>query len=392
VTTRLLMTADAVGGVWQYATELAHALAPHGVETTIAVLGPAPTADLLRHPGLEPGSSCVREARTPEEAGPRVEPGVTRVGQGSVRVLPTDLPLDWLSSGPDPVLAAGRAIGDLARDLGADIVHLNSPTLAAAGTFDQPVVAVAHGCVATWWRAANGCEPDPAYRWQADLMRRGLLAADAAVAPSASFARDLQRTYALPTAPLAVHNGRTALPLGPGRPARHVLTAGRLWDRVKNTEILDRVAARLSVPLRAAGPVAGPHGETAAPRHLHLLGNLSADDLAAELARAPVFVSAATFEPFGLAVLEAAQAGCALVLSDIPTFRELWDGAALFVPPNDDAVFAAVIEELLADPIQRLALADAALARAGRYTPQATAAAMASLYARLLGSARKVAA
>ena len=39
----------------------------------------------------------------------------------------------------------------------------------------------------------------------------------------------------------------------------------------------------------------------------------------------------ALYEPFGLAVLEAAQAGCALVLSDIPTFRELWDGAALFV-------------------------------------------------------------
>ena len=29
--TRLLMTADAVGGVWQYATELAHALVPLAV-------------------------------------------------------------------------------------------------------------------------------------------------------------------------------------------------------------------------------------------------------------------------------------------------------------------------------------------------------------------------
>src|SRR5687768_4749017 len=30
-TTRILMTADAVGGVWQYATDLARGLAAHGV-------------------------------------------------------------------------------------------------------------------------------------------------------------------------------------------------------------------------------------------------------------------------------------------------------------------------------------------------------------------------
>ena len=45
----------------------------------------------------------------------------------------------------------------------------------------------------------------------------------------------------------------------------------------------------------------------------------------------PIFVSVSRYEPFGLAVLEAAHAGCALVLSDIPTFRELWQGAASFV-------------------------------------------------------------
>lgn len=370
MTTRLLMTADAVGGVWQYATELAHALVPHGVETVIAVLGPAPTADQL---------ASLREL------------GVTGEGRGRVDVIPTDLPLDWLAPGPDAVLAAGEAIADLARDLRADLVHLNSPTLAARARFDRPVVAVAHGCVATWWRAAHGSAPDPAYRWQSDLMRAGLLAADAAVAPSASFAADLRRTYALPVAPLAVHNGRSVRLPGQGASVRHVLTAGRLWDRVKNTMLLDRVAERLSVPFLAAGPVAGPHGETVAPRHLRLLGNLSGPDLAAELARNPVFVSAATFEPFGLAVLEAAQAGCALVLSDIPTFRELWDGAALFVPGDNDLAFVQVIEELIADPIQRHALGEAALRRSGRYTPAATAAAMADLYAGLLAGRRAAA-
>ena len=34
-------------------------------------------------------------------------------------------------------------------------------------------------------------------------------------------------------------------------------------------------------------------------------------------------------------MLEAASAGCPLILGDIPTFRELWDGAAVFVAPDD---------------------------------------------------------
>src|SRR5213083_1615054 len=38
---RVLMTADAVGGVWQYSLDLATAFRDRGVETTLAVMGPA---------------------------------------------------------------------------------------------------------------------------------------------------------------------------------------------------------------------------------------------------------------------------------------------------------------------------------------------------------------
>src|SRR5689334_17099783 len=40
---RVLMTADAVGGVFSYAVELSAALAPHGVEIALVVMGPAPS-------------------------------------------------------------------------------------------------------------------------------------------------------------------------------------------------------------------------------------------------------------------------------------------------------------------------------------------------------------
>ncbi|MBB5714840.1 glycosyltransferase [Sphingomonas aerophila] len=348
--TRLLMTCDAVGGVWQYASDLAAALVPLDVETVLAVLGPV----------------------SDDAASP-----------AGIRLIETGLQLDWLADGPAPVLESGEAIASLAREVGADLVQLNSPTLAAQARFDVPVVAVAHGCVSTWWQAARPDPLDPAFAWHAQLSRRGLLAADAVVVPSAAYAATIADTYSLPQRPIAVHNGRPAPGPVLGSVTGHAFTAGRLWDAAKGTEILDRAAARLAAPIRAAGPLIAPHGEEVTVTHLQPLGTLDASGVAAELACRPVYVSSATFEPFGLAVLEAAGAGCPLVLSDIPTFRELWDGVATFVDPTDEEGFATEIARLIADPVLADRLGRAAAARAGRYTPDKTAAAMAAIYAKL---------
>ena len=82
-------------------------------------------------------------------------------------------------------------------------------------------------------------------------------------------------------------------------------------------------------------------------------------------------------------MLEAAQAGCPLVLSDIASFRELWDGAAVFFPPGDDYNLAARLTELLADRRGREALGSAARTRAGRYSADAMTQATLQLYAGL---------
>jgi len=105
--------------------------------------------------------------------------------------------------------------------------------------------------------------------------------------------------------------------------------------------------------------------------------------MASILAARPVFASSALYEPFGLSVLEAAQAGCALVLSDIPTFGELWGNVACFVPAGDSSAFAETIRLLLADREMREALGRAAQARARHYLPEPMALNMAGLYAGL---------
>lgn len=355
---RIVMTTDAVGGVWQYSADLCGELARQGHEVTLAVLGPPPDE--------RQRSSAAQN--------------------GTVEVIETGLPLDWLCSDPGPVEQAAQAIAALARERGADLVHCNMPTLAGAADFPVPVVAVTHGCVATWWQAARNEPLDPRYHWHRDLMRRGLAAADAVVAPSASFAETVRRTYALPRRPLLVHNGRSASFASPNEGLRldAALTVGRLWDPVKNGELLDRVAARINRPFLAAGALRGPHGEEISLSNLQALGQVSSREIGVLLALRPIFVSAAKFEPFGLAVLEAASARCPLVLSDIATFRELWDGAALFVDPEDEVGFIEAVETLATSPDRQRELGGAAAQRAARLTTAATAQAMQAVYAGLV--------
>lgn len=357
---RILLTVDAVGGVWQYGLDLARGLSTRGAEPVLALLGPTPS--------------------DAQRAEARAIAGATLVETG--------LPLDWLCDGPAPMRAASTAIAALAGDLSADLVQLNMPTLAAT-PHTLPTVAVTHGCVSTWWQAAKpGAPLDPQFDWHHDMMAAGLRAADRLVAPTASYAALVARHYALPRVPQVVHNGRAPLAsLGAGALDDRVLTVGRLWDRVKRAELLDRVAARLAVPFSAAGAATGPHGEHIDLAHLHLLGQVDADALGRQLATRPVFVSAASFEPFGLAVLEAANSGCALILSDIDSFRELWDGATVFVTGDSESGYVRAIETVIGDAALRRRLGDAARRRATRYAPQAMADGMLAIYADLLGAA-----
>ena len=147
-----------------------------------------------------------------------------------------------------------------------------------------------------------------------------------------------------------------------------ILTAGRLWDEGKNLACLDAAAALLEHPIRAAGPITGPNGASVTLNHLTLLGSLDKPAMAREYGSAAIFVSMALYEPFGLAVLEAAQAGCVLVLSDIPTFRELWQDIAVFLDPDQPDALADVLNALMRDPKRRAHLGRLAQARAARFS------------------------
>jgi len=359
---RVLITTDAVGGVWNYSLDLARGLARLDVEVVLAVLGPSPTA------------TQQRAARAIAD----------------LRLVDTGLPLDWLAPDAASLAQAGAAVARLAEEQQVDLVQLNVPALAAEARFEVPVVAVLHSCVATWWTSVKGPdEPMPEdFVWRTECVRAGFAAADVVVTPSGAFGALAQRVYGLSEAPRTVYNGRSPLVTASQAPHDFIFTAGRLWDPGKNMAVLDEAAAGIGVPVHAAGPVQGPNGESARFDHLNLLGTLDEAAIGHWLSAKPVFVSPALYEPFGLSVLEAAGAGCPLILADIPTFRELWRDAAIFVDPRDSAALAKACNELVGDDFERAVLGRAAQERAEFFTPDAMAAQMANLYRSLLPAVR----
>jgi glycosyltransferase involved in cell wall biosynthesis len=73
-----------------------------------------------------------------------------------------------------------------------------------------------------------------------------------------------------------------------------------------------------------------------------------------------------------------------LVLGDIASLRENWDGAALFVPPHDRAALHAALERVIADPRMRLDLGRRARDRAAAFSLDRTAEQYLRLYESLL--------
>ncbi len=319
----LFITTDTVGGVWRYAVDLARGVPG----ATLALMGPPPSLAQLE------------EAR-------------------GLNIVQTGLPLDWTAETPGDLAEASAILARMAE--GASSIHLHAPALVGRVQWPAPVIAVAHSCVGTWWEAVRGGALPPDLAWRADLTGDGLRRATI-IAPTRAHADALNRVYGYAHAEI-VHNGG-GLSVTPGARAG-VLTAGRLWDEGKGAAWLDRAA--LELPIRAAGPIRGPNGVTQSFGHLTLLGTLDAPAMARAYASAQVFASMAVYEPFGLAVLEAASAGCAIVLRDIPSARELWDGAALFVQKEPDLLPA--LRRAVGDP----SLGPAAAARARRYTIAAT--------------------
>jgi len=123
-----------------------------------------------------------------------------------------------------------------------------------------------------------------------------------------------------------------AIRLLPDEPSWHLALAGQGADEAR----LRQLADELNVSDR-----------------LHLLGEIAPRQIADFLACLDIFVFPTQAETFGLAAVEAANAGVPSVVTDLPVLREVlsFEGkpTALFVDASDQAKLSAAVSRLLTD-------------------------------------------
>lgn len=365
---KVLMTADTLGGVFTYTVELVAALRERGAQFAVATFG-------------RPMTPTQRESL--RAAGPAA-------------VYESGLALEWMPAPWKDVDASRRWLLELEQREMPDVIHLNAYAPAAA-PFSAPVLVVGHSCVLSWWKAVKGERAPASWDRYRQAVEAGIGHADAVAAPSRWMLASLAEQYGpLPARSRAIVNGSSEPELAAHaseRDDRLVLAAGRMWDGAKNLQALMRAAEIMGTGATVA--VAGDLGDRMVgdvPSRLRLLGYLDRSELREWRRRAAVFVAPARYEPFGLGILEAARAGCALVLGDIPSLRELWDGCALFVAPDDARELASTLDLLLLDPERGRDLGVLAQQRSRRYGAAAMAEDYVSLYEQLAPKRKSLAA
>jgi glycosyltransferase involved in cell wall biosynthesis len=244
-------------------------------------------------------------------------------------------------------------------------------------------------------------------RWRGRFAA-ALHAAPAIIVPSESVAVDLREAYALDGDRVhVVHHGVDADAFAPvpqvsiesarrrfGIPGSYVLFVGGIEPR-KNLELLVRAfassdARHFSLVL-AGGPVRWfPQAAERLEATIELLppgvrdrivrtGYVTERDKVALLSGATLLAYPSLYEGFGFPVLEGFAAGIPVLSSNVSSLPEVAGDAAVLVDPGDVDAVAAALSELVADPDLRASLSAAGVARAARFTWEATARATATV-------------
>lgn len=360
---KILMTADAVGGVWTYALELTRALEPHGVEVQLALMGP-------------PLSTAQREE-------------ADKIA--NLSLFKSDYKLEWMPECWPDVRRAGEWLLHLANRLNPDLIHLNGYAHANL-PWTSPVLVVGHSCVFSWWQAVRGDTPPPEWQRYKGEVTNALRRAHLVVAPTVAMLRALEAHYGKIYNGRVIANGRDKECFKPAEKQKFILSAGRLWDPAKNIERVAELASELPWPVFVAGECRTPEPargrDAPAPfltrSNCHSLGSLPEQELRNWFGVASIYALPALYEPFGYTPLEAGLSACALVLGDIESLRETWDGAAVFVDPNDSDALKSALLQLIGNNNYRHEMAHRARVRALEFSTRRMAEDYLAAYADLL--------
>src|SRR5258707_29106 len=343
----ILVTADTLGGVWTYTRELVTGLVRRGDQITLVSFGDIPTA---------------AQARWMD-------------GLANLDYRPTAFKLEWMLDSEADMEASSQYLQALIQESRPDLLHFSQFYYGALDC-DVPRVVVAHSDVVSWWMSVHRQSPPETewLRWYRQVVARGLREATSVVAPSRWMLEQIELHYGKLASTCVIHNGRTPTLFNPYVSKNEtVVTVGRLWDSGKNVSLL----LRHEMPgfEHIVGCDRHPELQNHAFMAETIRPNVSLDpeqddrQIAQTLARAGIYAATSQYEPFGLAPVEAALSRCAIVASDIPSFRELWEGAAVFFRNNNPKSLRDALESLLRDPGLRQRQANLAYRHARQHFP-----------------------
>ncbi|SFU55237.1 Glycosyltransferase involved in cell wall bisynthesis [Pontibacter akesuensis] len=337
---KILMTADTVGGVWNYTLELVRALAPFKTEVALATMG-APLSEEQRRQADDIDNLTIYEST---------------------------YKLEWMENAWEDVEEAGQWLLKLKDEVQPDLVHLNGMVHGALD-FGVPKLVVVHSCVLSWWKAVKDEEAPKEWNKYKEMVTNGLQSANMVVAPTQAMLHQAEQLYGPFQHSSVVYNGRGQHGFQFGKKEPFVFSMGRVWDEAKNISMLAHIASDLQWPVYIAGDAKHPAtGKEVELENVHFLGQLSEKEVSDLLSRASIYALPAKYEPFGLTILEAAMSGCALVVGKTDSQAEIWGNAAKYVDPNNADELRDTINNLIEDEFARNIMAMRAIKRSHGYT------------------------
>lgn len=343
----ILITADTVGGVWTYVRELVTGLLSQGIRVTLVSFGDVPALSQIH---------WMHQLRTEYP--------------GRFDYRPTAFKLEWMQDSAADLEASADYLRRLIGEIKPDLLHFNQFYYGDLDC-DVPRLVVAHSDVVSWWFAVHGQAPPSSswLSWYRDSVSRGLERATVVIAPSTWMLEQVEGYYVKPRYALVIYNGRSPGLFNPYMTKEdRIVTVGRLWDKGKNAGLLLETQMPAPVSIIGArqqrGSEAGRFVEGDAGPNVDFVSQQDERQMAQTLGRASIYAAVSQYEPFGLAPVEAAFSRCALVASDIPPLRELWDGAAVFFRNNDAQDLRQTMEMLVRDSALRKQCADLVYKRA----------------------------
>jgi glycosyltransferase involved in cell wall biosynthesis len=308
----------------------------------------------------------------------------------NVQVYESEFKLEWMENPWSDVARAGDWLLEIESRVRPDIIHLNGYAHGSL-PWNAPKIVVGHSCVLSWWKSVKKCEAPDCWDEYAVAARKGLRAADLVVAPTRAMLDFLKFYYGPFASEKVIFNARNPALFHTRVKEEFIMAAGRLWDEAKNISALGVVAPQIPWSIYVAGEEKNPNGRAAKNEFKALcpLGRLPSDLLAKWLGRASIYAAPALYEPFGLSILEAALSGCALVLGNISSLREIWNGAATFVSPNDPTELKFALDRLIQNPFRRKEMAAYAQCRAIQFNPKRMAAEYFAAYTEVLANPRR---